>query len=240
MRNILLDASRVMTLLVVMGLMLPVFYSVQARDRSFFFGGGLASTQVSGDYNEDYSSQFYGPFEKNPKTIHGVNLDNGSGYALQAGLSITRNFGFELILSNTAHDGTNQNEFPGETLNADINSTTIGPWGMFSVMDSLEVLGRTGWGQYFVGVPGSMVSSTDGVRKGSDLSGYGYVFGVGALYSIKRLGIEISLNRHDLTLDSGSEQEDKTLLHGDSGIKEVRLILTTALLIFTFNFGGEF
>ena len=171
--------NRFLLLILTIFFILASLGTVQARSKAWYIGAGYAKGSTTGDLN---NSQVFYPTDDtvNGPFVYGVDLDDGSGFAINAGYAISKWVAFEVLQTRISQDATSA-QYPGETLDANMDSFIFAVRPMLP-LGPLEVFGRFGFGAYTLEVRRNTEVIVNPNRKDSTFSGGGYVFGGGVAF----------------------------------------------------------
>ncbi len=220
--------NRFLLLILTMLFVLASLGTVQARSRAWYIGAGYVLGSATGELN---NSQVFYPADDNVNGpfVYGVDLEEGSGFAINVGYAISKWIAFEVLQTHIGLDATSA-KYPGETLDADMDSFIFAVRPMLP-LGPLEVFVRFGIGGYSLEVQENTEVTANPNRKDSTFSGGGYAFGGGVALSLGRLGIEASYTQHEVGFDSiKAAGKTGTISRQDMSFK-------TAMVILTIHFG---
>ena len=220
--------NRFLLLMLTVIFVLASLGTAQARSRAWFFGAGYATGTPTGDLN---GNQVFYPTDDtvNGPFVYGVDLDEGSGFAINAGYAFNKWIAFEVMQIHIGMEATSA-QYSGETLDANMDGFIIAVRPMLP-MGPLEVFGRFGFGGYTLEVQRNTEVTANPNRKDSTFSGGGYAFGGGVALILGRVGIEASYTQHEVgfdSIDAGGEV---------GSISRQDMTLKTAMVILTIHFG---
>lgn len=200
--------------------------TAQARSQAWYVGAGPASGSVTSELAANqvyYENIVTGPF------VYGVDLKDGNGFVFNVGYAFNKWIAIEALHTSLNLDASS-NQYPGETLDANLTGITFGVRPMLP-LGPLELFGRFGIGGYTLEVQRNVVVTGSSGRQDSTFSGGGYAFGGGVALSLGRLGIEAGLTQHKFAFD--------TLDGGDKvgTISKLDTTVNVASVILTIHFG---
>ena len=113
--------------------------------KAWYIGAGYLTGSAAGELN---GSQVFYPADDtvNGPFVYGVDLNDGSGFAINAGYAISKWIAFEVLQTHINLDATSV-QYPGETLDADLDSFIFAVRPMLP-LGPLEVFARFGFGGY--------------------------------------------------------------------------------------------
>ncbi len=179
---------------------------LQAREK-IYLGAGIVRASASGDLKGVRS------FSDDPTTrpiVFPGKLEDGGGLTLLGGAMVLDWLGLELELNATRHDSTH-NDLLGEQIDADLFSLFAAVRFLGAITDSWEVFGRIGLGGHTLSYENNTIVPGSSIRLDSDLSGVGFMAGVGTAILFGPVGIELSVSQHEVTfssLDTADDHED--------------------------------
>ncbi len=178
---------------------------LQAREK-IYLGAGIVRASASGDLDgilvfRDVNDPVNGPL------VHPGKLDNGGGLTLLGGAMVLDWLGLELELNATRHDSTH-NDLLGEQIDADLFSLFAAVRFLGAITDSWEVFGRIGLGGHTLSYENNTIIPGSSIRLDSDLSGVGFMAGVGTAILFGPVGIELSVSQHEVTFTSLDTADD--------------------------------
>ena len=204
------------------------FGTAQARSKAWYIGAGYLAGSATGELN---GTQTFFPTDDttNGPFVYGVKLDEGSGFAINAGYAVNKWFAFELLQIHINMDATSA-QYSGETLDTDLDGFIFAVRPMLP-LGPLEVFGRFGFGGYSLGVQANAEITSNPNRKDSSFSGGGYAFGGGVAFSLGRVGIEASYTQHEVGFDSITAASET------GSISRQDMTFKTAMVILSIHFG---
>ncbi len=178
---------------------------LQAREK-IYLGAGIVRASASGDFDgilrfEPRDDPVNGPF------VHPGKLEDGGGLTLLGGVMVLDWLGLELELDATRHDSTHT-LLLGERIDADLFSLIAAVRFLGAITDSWEVFGRIGLGGHTLSYENNTTLGNNPIRLDSELSGGGFMAGVGTAILFGPVGIELSVSRHEVTFTSLDTADD--------------------------------
>ena len=229
--------NRCLPAILTMLFVLVSLSTVQARSRAWYIGAGYLTGSATGELN---GNQVFYPTDDtvNGPFVYGIDLDEGSGFVINAGYAINKWIAFEVLQIHINLDATSagldaaSSQYSGETLDADLDGFIFAVRPMLP-LGPLELFVRFGFGGYSLGVRRNTVVTANPNLKDYAFGGGGYAFGGGVALSLGRLGIEASYTQHEVGFDSIDAA-------GKIGaISRQDMTFKTAMVILTIHFGRK-
>ena len=176
---------------------------LQAREQ-IYLGAGIVRASASGDLDGNLS---FVPTTAGGPVVFPGKLEDGGGLTLLGGAMVLDWLGLELELNATRHDSTH-NGLPGEQIDADLFSLFAAVRFLGAITDSWEVFGRVGLGGHTLSYENNTTVPGSSIRLDSELSGVGFMAGVGTAILFGPVGIELSVSRHEVTFTSLDTADD--------------------------------
>lgn len=179
---------------------------LQAREK-IYLGAGIVRASASGDLD---GNLFFVSQDVGGLLVFPGKLEDGGGLTLLGGAMVLDWLGLELELNATRHDSTH-NGLPGEQIDADLFSLIAAVRFLGAITDSWEVFGRVGLGGHTLSYENNTTVPGSSLRLDSELSGFGFMAGVGTAILLGPVGIELSVSQHEVTFTDLDTADD----HGD-------------------------
>ncbi len=194
---------------------------LQAREK-VYLGAGIVRASASGDLD---GNLFFVSQDVGGLLVFPGKLEDGGGLTLLGGAMVLDWLGLELELNGTRHDSTH-NGLPGEQIDADLFSLIAAVRFLGAITDSWEVFGRVGLGGHTLSYDNNTTVPGSSLRLDSELSGFGFMAGVGTAIIFGPVGIELSVSQHEVTFSSLDTADDtRDIPDADMSFTKVSLTL---------------